>query len=114
MKKLIVPLLAVLLFGCARFSDNLFRSEQTAVNLVYGAYAGYTQALPQLHLTADQIAGIKKARLEFAASVSVLEGWRTAYETNAAVKPQAQAALQATMGQASNFVWLATYLKGTK
>lgn len=110
-KLLLVPLLA-LLIGCASFSTNVFRSEQAAVSLAYGAYIGYTNALPMLNLTADQSNAVKQARLRFASSVAVLEAWRIAYETNSTTKPQVQAALVSVNANASNLVWLITYIKG--
>lgn len=113
MKKLLILPLLALLMGCASFSTNTFRTEQTAVNLVYTAYVGYTNAIPVLHLTPDQSNAVKVARMKFAASVGVLEGWRSAYETNSAVKPQLQAALDALTDQSSNFVWLVTYLRSS-
>lgn len=109
-KLLIVPLLA-LLVGCASFSTHVFRTEQMAVNVVYGAYVGYTNSLPLLHLTADQSNAVKRARLEFAASVAVLDNWRAAYETNAVDKSKVEAALNATLLNSSNVVWLITYIK---
>lgn len=111
MKKLIlIPLLA-LIIGCASFSTNVFRTEQAAVSLVYDTYVAYTNALPMLHLTAQQSNTVKQARLQFAASVAVLEAWRVAYETNAINQPQVEAALQSTLAQSSNFLWLVTYFK---
>ena len=112
MKKLfIIPLLA-LLVGCASFSTHVFRTEQTAVTLAYGAYVGYTNALPNLHLSPDQSNAVKRARLEFAASVSVLEAWRTAYETNGIDKTSVQAALNSTISNSSNLVWLISFVRG--
>lgn len=112
MRKLLSLAAVVVLAGCASFSTNIFRTEQTAVNLVFTAYTGYTNALPSLNLTPDQSNTVKTARLQFAASVAVLEAWREAYETNSAVQPQVEAALNATTANASNVVWLITYIRG--
>ena len=96
------------LIGCASFSTNLFRTEQTLTGVAYTAYTGYTNALlgGTLKITADQSNAVRTARLQFAASVRTLESWRSAYETNSAVKPQAQAALDALTANSSNFVFL--------
>ncbi len=113
MKRFLFSLAGVALIGCASFSTNVFRTEQTAVNTAYTAYVGYTNAVNQglLKVSADESNAIKSARLKFAASVSVVEAWRSAYETNNAVKPQLQAALDAALGESSNIVWLVNYLK---
>ena len=112
----VLPFLAALAFviGCANFSTNAFRAEQTAVNLAYSSYVVYTQALytGTLKISVDQSNAVKEARLKFAASVGVTEGLRAAYATNSAVQPQLQAALDALNGQSSNVVWLISYLKG--
>lgn len=102
------------LAGCASFSTNTFRTEQTAVDLVYTAYVGYTNALPTLNLTPDQSNAVKVARLKFAATVGVLDSWRSAYETNSALESQVQAALDATLSEASNITWLITYIRKGK
>lgn len=107
---LLIPLVAILA-GCASFSDNVFRTEQTAVTLVYGAYVAYTNALPQLNLTADQSNSVKQARLKFAATIGTVDAIRSAYETNSALKPQLQAALATALDQSSNVVWLINYVK---
>jgi hypothetical protein len=112
-KLLIVPLLA-LLMGCASFDTNAFRTEQTALNLAYGAYVGWTNYLA----TADPqpspqvVAVVKEARLKFAASLSVVDALRVSYATNSAVQPALNSALTTLTDQSSNLVWLATYLKG--
>jgi len=112
--------LAAGLLGCASASTNIWRSEQTAVNLVSGAYAGWTnyyvvttnaattsaQRKAQLDQAETQL---KAARMHFAASVGVVEAWRSAYETNSAVEGQLQAALQAALDESSNIVWVINY-----
>ena len=115
MRKVIAFLAVVSAFviGCASFSTNTFRTEQTAVNLAYAGYVGYTQALYSgtLKISADESNAVKQARLKFAASVGVLESWRAAYQTNSALESQVTAALEATLSQSSNMLWLIEYLK---
>ena len=100
--------IGVLVVGCASFATNTFRTEQTAVNVAYTAYQGYTQGLASgsITVTTDQSNSIKQARLKFAASVSTLDAWRSAYETNSQTQPQVQAALDAALAQSSNLVFL--------
>lgn len=100
------------LMGCVSFDTNLFRTEQTAVNTAYAAYAGWTNYLATGKVSIQASNEVKQARLHFAASVGVVENYRAAYATNSAVKPQAQAALDALVGEGSNVVWLITYWKG--
>lgn len=111
MKKLLLPLSALALAGCVGFSTQVFRTEQTAVNLAHGAYVGYTNALPTLSITPDQSNAVKEARLKFAASVATVDLLRVEYETNSAVKPVLQAAADSLLAQGSNVVWLINYLK---
>src|SRR5262245_3001541 len=113
MKALLLSLLAVALIGCANFSTNLFRTEQTAVNLAYSAYTGYATALTNgtLKVSADDSNAVKVARIKFASSVSVLDSYRVAYETNSAAKPFAQAALESVLEQSSNLVWLINFVR---
>ena len=111
-KVLIAPLLGLGLVACASFATNLFRSEQTVVNAAYAAYEGWTNYLATGKVSVQASNEVKQARLHFAASVSVVEGWRAAYQTNSAVKPQAQAALDALTSDSSNVVWLVNYWKG--
>lgn len=100
-----------LLMGCASFSTNVFRAEQTAVNLAYTSYVGYTNALPVLNLTPEQVASVKDARLKFAASVTLLDNWRSAYETNSATETYVQSALDAVYSNSSNLVWVINYVR---
>ena len=105
--------IGVLVVGCASFATNTFRTEQTAVNVAYTAYQGYTQGLASgsITVTTDQSNSIKQARLKFAASVSTLDAWRSAYETNSQTQPQVQAALDAALAQSSNLVFLINLFK---
>lgn len=107
---LIVGPLLVCLDGCTNFSTNTWRTEQTAVNAAYFAYTGYTNWVA-LHQVDTNVANqVKLARLSFAGSISVVEAWRQSYETNSAMKPQLQAALDAALAQSSNVVWLVTFI----
>lgn len=110
---LLIGLAALLITGCASFSTKLFRAEQTAVDLAHGTYVVYTNGLASglIKVSVDESNAIKQARLKFAASVSVVDNYRGAYETNSAVKPLAQAALETLIAQGSNFVWLVNYVK---
>lgn len=114
MKKLLIPFLVLAVVGCVPFSTHVFRTEQLAVNLAHAAYVGYTNALPTLHITEDQSNAVKQARLKFAASVGTVESLRLAYETNSAIKPTLQAAIDSLVDQSSNVVWLIEYFKAQK
>ncbi len=106
-------LLPLLLVACSQFSANMWRSEQTAQNLVYTTYVGYTSGVANgvIKVTPPQSNAIKQARLKFAASIQVAEAWRLSYETNSAMKPYAQAALDAVLDNSSNFVYVYNLLK---
>lgn len=99
---------AAMIFGCANFSTNLFRSEQTITGAAYTAYIGYTNALNSgtISPTPTERDAIKQARIRFAAGVLTVEGWREAYKTNTAVMSQAQSALDALTDSESNLVYL--------
>jgi len=115
MKTVLWPLaIAALFVACANFSTNVWRTEQTAVNTAYASYVAYTNGVASgvIKVSAEQAASIKTARLSFAGSINVVEAWRQAYETNSAVKPQLQAALDAALAQSSNIVWLISFVKG--
>jgi len=109
MKPLLAVVAAVCLIGCASFSTNTFRTEQTLTQLTYGSYVAYTNALHDgtIHVTPDQSNAVRTARLQFAASIGALDAWRVAYETNATVKPQVEAALIAATLNSSNFIFVA-------
>jgi len=114
--KRLIPILAIvaLIVGCSSFSTNCFRTEQAAVSLAYGSYLGYTQALASgtLKLTPDQSNAVKKARLDFAATVGTVEALRVQYATNSTVKAPLEAALQTMLDQSSNVTWLIQFVKG--
>lgn len=111
MKTILSILVVVALVGCTKLSTNTFRTEQAAVNLAYGAYVGYTNALPTLHLSVDQSNAVKQARLKFAATVSTLDALRVSYETNSALGPQLQAITATLADQSSNLVWVINFVK---
>jgi len=96
------------MMGCASFSTNVFRLEEVTTGVAYTAYQGYTNALANgtLRISADQSNAVKVARIQLATSLSTLESWRAAYETNSAFKPQLQSALDAATANSSNFVFL--------
>jgi len=105
--------LGFLITGCASFSTHTFRVEQTAVNVAYTAYVGYTNGLANgaIKVSDEQRNAIKDARIKLAASVSTLEQWRLAYEKDSSVKPQVQSALDAVITQSSNVVYLINLFK---
>lgn len=106
MKTFLSAVAAIVLIGCASFSTNLFRTEQAITGAAYTAYVGYTNGLSTgtIKVSVDESNAIKSARIKFAASVLTVEKWRQAYETNSAVKPQAQAALDALISDSTNLV----------
>lgn len=106
-------LLGGLLAACTNFSTNMFRTEQTLTGAAYAAYVGYTNGLSSgaFKPSVDESNAIKSARIKLAASVRTAETWRAAYETNSAVEPLAQAALDALSSDSSNLVYLINLLK---
>lgn len=94
--------------GCANFGTNLFRAEQTATGTAYTAYVAYTNGLNSgtIKVSNDESNAIKSARMQFAAGVLTVEGYREAYKTNSAVMSQAQAALDSLTASGSNFIYL--------
>ena len=111
-KQIIICCIPLVVAACSNFSTNMWRTEQTAVNTAYAAYTGWTNYLNEHPATPQDVKDtVKAARLGFAGSIHVAESWRQAYDTNSAVKPQAQAALEATLANASNVVWLVTFFK---
>lgn len=108
--------------GCTSFSNQTWRTEQTAVDVVYGGYTVWTNyyvtktnaittspdTLAKLNAEETQV---KKARQEFAATVGVVEAWRAAYSTNSAVQSQVTAALNAVLQNSSNIVYLINFYR---
>lgn len=113
MKNIIAVIAVAVLVGCASFSTNVFRTEQTLTGTAYIAYVGYTNGLANgtIKPSVTESNAIRTARLDFSASVSAVESWRSAYETNSAVKPQLQSALDALTANSSKFVALINLLK---
>lgn len=121
---LLLPLACALaLVGCGGFINGVKNTRATAVDLAYGGYTTWTNYYStktnQVTTTPDQLAAlnqtaatVKDARLKFAATIGVLDGWIGAYQTNSAVKPQLQAVLDSTISSASNFVWLVNFYQG--
>jgi len=116
MKRLIIPPVLLFIIGCTTFSTNLFRTEQVATGVAYTAYQGYTNALANgtLKISGDESNSVKEARLNFSASIGVVEAYRLSYETNASstTKAAAQAALESALAQSSNLVWLIHRIEG--
>jgi hypothetical protein len=102
---------SLVMVGCASFSTNTFRAEQTAVNMAFTAYQGWTNYLALFPVSAERSNAVKTARLQFAATVGTVEALRVAYETNSAVKPQLQATLLTLADQSSNVVWLVNFFQ---
>lgn len=114
MKKIIAALAVIVLSGCASFDTNVWRTEQTAVNLAYTAYQGWKEALVTQPITPQASNDVKQARLRFAATVGTVDALRAAYATNSAVKPQIEAILITVNSEASNLVWIVNFYRGTK
>ena len=109
-KLLLIPMLA-LLVGCASFSTQVFRTEQTAVTLAYSGYVGWTNYMAQFpqRVTPQASNEVKQARLRFAATVATVESMRQSYETNSAFKAPIEAGLQTMIEQSTNMLWLINY-----
>jgi hypothetical protein len=100
------------LAACSSLSTNVFRTEQAATQLAFGAYAGYTNALAKglLRISAADSNNIRALRLKFAASVSLVDSLNAQYATNSAIQSQLTAALATLGDQASNIVWTIGYV----
>lgn len=120
MKHALTLLALLFLVGCASFSTNVFRVEQSATEVAYGGYVTYTNwlltSLADPKLTPERRASlvtisndVKQARLRFAATVTAVESMRLSYETNSALKPALEAAVVTLTDQSSNLCWLITY-----
>lgn len=104
---LLAPLVGlVVLLGCTNPATSLFRAEQTTVDLVHGAYVGYTNALLTMPISVTTSNAIRDARLKFGATALTFDDLREVYETNSAVKPQIQAILDSLTQQSTNIVQL--------
>ena len=116
--KVSAALLALaLLVACAtqKFTNNAFRTEQTAVNLAYTAYVGWTNYLATpagLRVTPGQSNEVKQVRLKFAESLVVVEHLRTTFSTNSMAQPAYEAALSTLESNAGELVALINTIKG--
>jgi len=103
---LLLFLLPALLFGsgCAGVSQNAFTSELAAASTADAAMRGYAAYWNQaaknpaaFHRTTNELATeratVENASIKIGASIELVESLRGSYATNAAVKPQLQAAL---------------------
>lgn len=108
---LCLAVLAILL-GCANFATTVFRVEQSSVNGAMTAYVGWTNYLAGNPVSTQVSNDVKQARLKFAGTVGVVDTFRVTYETNSAVKPQLQAALDSLSVQSSNLIWLIHFYQG--
>ena len=108
---LLLLLLPALVFstGCANVSQNAFTTELAAASTSDAAMRGYAaywnQAIqnpPAFHRTTNDLASeravVENASIKIGASIELVENLRASYATNAAVKPQLQAAL-VSLGQ---------------
>lgn len=103
--------LLILIVGCANLSNNIFRTEQTSVDLAYGGYTVWTNYMASHTVSPDASNSVRQARLKFAASVYTLEAFRSAYETNSALQDPLTASLSAVVADSSNLVWLVSYFQ---
>lgn len=106
---LVIPACFLLVWGCANFSTNLFRLQQTAENTAFTAYIGWTNYLTSHPVSAEASNAVKQARLKFAATDRTLDGLRASYDTNSAVKPTIQAVVSTLGEQGSNVAWLVNF-----
>jgi len=125
-KVVIVSMLSLaVLCGCANFVTNTQRGEITTTHLVYGAYVGWTNYYIQATNTyagdtnalaklEEMRLKIKQARLEYAASIGVLDSWLLAYQSNLVTKAEVQAVVASTLANGSNIVWLVNYVKNNQ
>lgn len=101
-------------WGCTSFSTTVFRLESTTATLgtnavaSFNAYYGASTNKAALEAPREQIYAASRA---MAVHLSVVEAYRLAYQTNSAVKPQLEAALQAAVDTSSNIVWLVNWWK---
>jgi hypothetical protein len=113
------------LVGCANFVTNTQRGEITTTHLVYGAYVGWTnyyvKATNTYAANPDQLAKledmrlkVKASRMDYVATINVLDSWLTAYQSNLVTKAQVQSVVDATLTSSSNVVWLINYFKANQ
>ena len=101
--------------GCANLSSNTFTAEQAAAATSDAALRGYAVYFDRavtnpaaFQRTLDGLvterATVQAASVKLGASLELVENLRASYATNAAVKPQLQAAADALASQAVNLV----------
>lgn len=116
--KVSAALLALaLLAACAaqKFSNNAFRTEQTAVNLAFTTWKGWTNYLTTpagLNVTPGQSNQVKQVRLKFAESLVEAEHLRVTFSTNSTVQPAYEAALSTLEANAGELVTLINMIRG--
>lgn len=111
MKKLWICLALAALTACASFSTQAFRTEQTAVNLAYTAYVGWTNYMAVVTVSPQASNQVKQARLKFASTLLEVEALRLKYSTNSTAKPALQSALTALYDEAENLSTLIVTLR---
>lgn len=111
-------LLLPALIGCASFSTTVFRLEKAATDAAYAGVGAFNSYYAEAALSADSntLATLNMERgavydcsRSFSASVSYLEGLRSSYETNSALKGQVRGAVETVSLQSSNLVWIIEY-----
>ncbi len=101
-------------------SDNVWRSEQAAVDVVTAAHEGwvayYTSETNKPNLSTNRLAYLNAvevetndARMRFAADVGIVEALRAQFVTNSAVELQLKAAAAVLPQSSSNAAWLMRY-----
>lgn len=120
LKAFLIPLLAMVVAGCASFSTTVFRTESLAAETAKASvsawnayYRAATNGAPETRIQElnSQKDEIYHASREIAATLSVVESLRGSYETNSALKGQLKGTLATLSLSASNIVWIVTYFK---
>lgn len=116
---------SIMFTGCANLNQNTFKAEHAAAATADAAMRGYGNywqqaiAAPEkFNRTADGLkaerATLSDASIKIGASIELAENLRVAYATNAAVKPQLEAALLALSLNSAGIVTTAsTFLNST-
>lgn len=123
-KTLPASLVAVagIVVACSSFDTNVWRSEQTAVDLGAGAHNVWTNYYinatnsatitpEQRQKLDDEQRAVKAARIKLAASIATVDALRASYKTNSELKGPVLGALATAMSNSSNLVYLANFLK---
>lgn len=95
----------VLMVGCTNLATNAFRVEQTATDLAYTAYQGWTNG-PMQKASPAASNEVRQARLKFAATLNTVDDLRVRVGTNTTLAPLLSAAIETLPNEASNLVWL--------